>query len=63
MKYVDVFCNQVFSYGFQCNCVAIKLQFMAQMCKPWIQIIIFQIMINGAKLHSIIIYKHEIDLK
>jgi hypothetical protein len=36
---------------------------MVQMCKPWTHIIIIQIMINGGKLHSIIIYKHEIDLK
>jgi hypothetical protein len=34
-----------------------------QMCRPCTHIIIVQIMINSAKLHSIIIYKHEMDLK
>ncbi len=33
------------------------------MCKTYTYIIIVQIMINSAKLHSIIIYKHEMDLK
>jgi hypothetical protein len=33
------------------------------MCKPCICIIIVQIMINRIELHSIIINKHEMDLK
>jgi len=33
------------------------------MCKPCAHIIIVQIMIDSCKLHSIIIYKHEMDLK
>jgi len=33
------------------------------MCKPCTNIIIVQIMINSVKLHSIIIYNHEMDLK
>jgi hypothetical protein len=32
------------------------------MCKPCKHIIIVQIMIDSVKLHSIIIYKHEMDL-
>jgi hypothetical protein len=34
-----------------------------QMCKPRTHNIVVQIMINNAKLHSIIIYKHEMDMK
>ncbi len=34
-----------------------------QMCKPCTHIIIVQIMINNAELHSIIIYKYEMDSK
>ncbi len=33
------------------------------MCKPCAHIIIVQIMIYSAKLHSINIYKHKMDLK
>jgi hypothetical protein len=33
------------------------------MCKPCAHIIIVQIMIDSVELHSIIIYKHEMDLK
>jgi len=33
------------------------------MCKPCTHIIIVQIMINNAKLHSIIIYKYEMHSK
>jgi hypothetical protein len=33
------------------------------MCKPCAHIIIVQIMMDNVKLHSIIIYKHEMDLK
>jgi hypothetical protein len=33
------------------------------MCKPCTNIIIVQIMIDSVKLHSIIIYKHGMDLK
>ncbi len=33
------------------------------MCKHYTRIINFQIMMNNAKLHYIIIYKHEMDLK
>jgi len=40
----------------------IKLQLTLQMCSPCTHIIIVQIMINDAKLHSII-NKHEMDLK
>jgi hypothetical protein len=34
-----------------------------QMCKPCTHITILQIMINNAKLHFIIIYKHEMNVK
>jgi hypothetical protein len=40
-----------------------KLQLIVQMCKPCTHIIIVQTMINNASLHSIIIYKHEMNLK
>ncbi len=33
------------------------------MCKPCTHIMIVQIMIDSAKLHSITIYKHETNLK
>jgi hypothetical protein len=33
------------------------------MCKPYTHIMIVQIMIDSAKLHSIIIYKHETNRK
>jgi hypothetical protein len=33
------------------------------MCKPCTCIIIVQIMINRVELHSIVINKHEMDLK
>jgi hypothetical protein len=33
------------------------------MCRPCTHITILQIMIDSAKLHSIIIYKYEMDLK
>jgi len=33
------------------------------MCKPCTHIIIVQIMINNTKLHSIVIYKHEMNMK
>ncbi len=33
------------------------------MCKPCTHNIVVQIMINNTKLHSIIIYKHEMDMK
>jgi hypothetical protein len=36
---------------------------MMQMCKPCTHNIVVQIMINNTKLHSIIIYKHEMDMK
>jgi hypothetical protein len=37
--------------------------YIMQMFKPCTYIIIIQIMINNAKLHSITIYKHEMDVK
>jgi hypothetical protein len=40
-----------------------KLQLIVQMCKPCTHIIIVQIKIHNDELHSIIIYKHEMDLK
>jgi hypothetical protein len=33
------------------------------MCKPYRHIIIVQIIIDNAKFYSIIVYKHEMDLK
>jgi hypothetical protein len=40
-----------------------KLLLIVQMYRPCQHIIIFQIMIDMAKLHPILIYKHEMDLK
>jgi hypothetical protein len=40
-----------------------KLLLIVQMYRPCTHIIIVQIMIDMAKLHPILIYKHEMNLK